>query len=111
MAAADIDEYQVARQLFRDQPERFPFEGFDVEELILPDGEDFGIKSDDDDDEEEELETETGFGSVIGACDVLQYGHRHAVNGKVLTCCHVVLQWWIACLWCQRTSMRNWQTC
>lgn len=67
MAAEVIDQYDVARQLFKDQPAGFPYEGFDVEELILPDGEDMGIKSDDDDDEEEELESETGFGSVIGA--------------------------------------------
>lgn len=64
--AEPIDEFEVARQLFRDQPAGFPYEGFDIEELILPEDDDMGIRSDDDDDEEEELETETGFGSVIG---------------------------------------------
>jgi hypothetical protein len=56
----------VAAKLFKDQPKGFPFEGFDIEELILPEGEDFGIRSDDDVDDEEDLEAETGFGSVIG---------------------------------------------
>lgn len=63
--AEPIDQFEVAAKLFKDQPKGFPFEGFDIEELILPEGEDFGIRSDDDDVEEEELETETGFGSVI----------------------------------------------
>lgn len=55
----------VAAQLFPDQPRGFPFDGFDLEELILPDGDDFGIRSEDDEGGEEEIETETGFGSVI----------------------------------------------
>jgi translation initiation factor 3 subunit B len=63
-----MDVLEVARKLFKDQPAGFPFEGFDLEELILPEGEDFGIRSDDDEGDEEELETETGFGSVIGGC-------------------------------------------
>lgn len=67
-AAEPIDQFEVAAKLFRDQPKGFPFEGFDIEELILPEGEDFGIRSDDDVDDDEELETETGFGSVIGEC-------------------------------------------
>lgn len=61
-----IDPLDVAAKLFKDQPKGFPFEGFDIEELILPEGEDFGIRSDDDVDDEEDLEAETGFGSVIG---------------------------------------------
>jgi hypothetical protein len=51
----------------RDQPPGFPFEGYDLEELILPDGDDMGINSGDDASEEEEVEAESGFGSVIGA--------------------------------------------
>jgi translation initiation factor 3 subunit B len=61
-----IDPLDVAAKLFKDQPKGFPFEGFDIEELILPEGEDFGIRSDDGVDDEEDLEAETGFGSVIG---------------------------------------------
>ncbi|KIZ03095.1 Eukaryotic translation initiation factor 3 subunit B [Monoraphidium neglectum] len=60
-----IDPLKLAAQLFRDQPAGFPFEGFDVEELILPDGDDMDIRSDEDESEEEELETASGFGSVI----------------------------------------------
>lgn len=66
MAAEELDQYVVAQQMFKDQPPGFPFEGFDLEELILPDGDDMGFRSDDDDIDEEEIETETGFGSVIG---------------------------------------------
>lgn len=51
----------------RDQPPGFPFEGYDLEELILPDGDDMDIRSDDEASEEEEMETVSGFGSVIGA--------------------------------------------
>lgn len=65
-----IDPLDVAAKLFKDQPKGFPFEGFDIEELILPEGEDFGIRSDDDDIEEDDLEAETGFGSVIGMLQV-----------------------------------------
>lgn len=65
-----VDPLEVASKLFRDQPPGFPFENFDLEELILPDDDDMGIKSDDGEDEEEELETETGFGSVIGASSI-----------------------------------------
>lgn len=66
-AAEEIDAFDVARKLFRDQPDGFPFDGFQLEELILPEDDDMGIRSDEEDDEEEELETESGFGSVIGA--------------------------------------------
>jgi hypothetical protein len=66
-AAGEVpDALAVAQQLFKDQPPGFPFENFDLLELILPDGEDFGIRSDDDDESEGEVETDTGFGSVIG---------------------------------------------
>jgi translation initiation factor 3 subunit B len=65
-AVTELDPLEVARSLFRDQPAGFPYENFDLEELILPEDDDMGIRSDDDEEEEEELETETGFGSVIG---------------------------------------------
>lgn len=51
--------------LRRDQPQGFPFEGYDLEELILPDGDDMGIRSDEDESEDEDIDAETGFGSVI----------------------------------------------
>eukprot|EP00877_Chromochloris_zofingiensis_P000044 jgi/Chrzof1/1003/Cz01g36140.t1 len=70
MAAEELDQYVVAQQMFKDQPPGFPFEGFDLEELILPDGDDMGFRSDDDDIDEEEIETETGFGSVIVVDDL-----------------------------------------
>lgn len=54
------------QQQHRDQPPGFPFEGYDLEELILPDGDDMGVRSDEEPSEEGEVEAETGFGSVIG---------------------------------------------
>jgi translation initiation factor 3 subunit B len=65
--ADTIDPSAVARDLFRDQPLGFPYSNFDVAELILPDGDDMGLRSDDDDIDSEQIETETGFGNVIGA--------------------------------------------
>jgi translation initiation factor 3 subunit B len=70
MAAEPVDPLDVARQLFKDQPVGFPYEGFLVEELILPDGDDMGVPSEDEDVMEEETDFETGFGSVIGAGSV-----------------------------------------
>lgn len=37
----------------------------DLDSIVLPPGEDMGIKSDDEEEEEETLETDTGFGNVI----------------------------------------------
>lgn len=54
-------------KLFEGQPRGFPFEGFQLEDVMLPEDDDMGIPSEDEVDDEEELETETGFGSVIGA--------------------------------------------
>ncbi len=45
----------------------FPFDDFDLHDVMLPEDEgDFGYPSDDDEIDEEEVVTETGFGSVIG---------------------------------------------
>ena len=51
----------------------FPFEGFHLEDVMLPEDDDLDIPSDEDEDDEEEILTETGFGSVVGAhfCPVL----------------------------------------
>ncbi|GLI69794.1 hypothetical protein VaNZ11_014493 [Volvox africanus] len=61
----DLDPFAVARDLFPDMPPGFPFENFDLEELILPTGDDMGIKSDDDDIKEEDIQTQSGFGSCL----------------------------------------------
>jgi len=44
----------------------FPFGDFDLEDVMLPEDDDMGIPSDDDDDLEEEVQTESGFGCVVG---------------------------------------------
>lgn len=66
MADVEIDRFDVAATLFPEYPPGFPYDNFDVKELILPDGDDMGINSDDDDVDVEEIETETGFGNIIG---------------------------------------------
>ena len=56
-------------KLFPGQPKGFPFGDFDVEDVMLPDGEagDMGIPSDESDSGEGAPAEESGFGSVIGA--------------------------------------------
>lgn len=54
-------------RLFQGQPKGFPLGDFHIDDVMLPEAEDFGIPSDDDSIADEEIETETGFGSVIGA--------------------------------------------
>jgi translation initiation factor 3 subunit B len=49
---------------FEGQPRGFPFGDFDVADVMLPDGDDMGIPSDDEE-EEEIVETETGFGNIV----------------------------------------------
>lgn len=53
-------------KLFPGQPRGFPFGEFDVEDVMLPDGDDMGIASDESDSGEAAPSAETGFGSVIG---------------------------------------------
>jgi hypothetical protein len=56
-------------KMFEGQPKGFPFDNFDMADVMLPEEDaDMGIPSEDDDDDEEEVEAESGFGSVIGAC-------------------------------------------
>lgn len=45
----------------------FPFEGFHIEDVMLPEDDDLDIPSDDEEEGEEEIQSETGFGCVVGA--------------------------------------------
>ena len=65
-------------KLYEGQPKGFPLGDYKtyLEDVMLPEGEDMGIPSDDDSIGEDEIETETGFGSVIGKC-LLLAGVRH----------------------------------
>ena len=55
------------RQFAQGQPRGFPFDpDFRMEDVMLPENDDMGIPSEDDEVAEEEIQTETGFGSVIG---------------------------------------------
>lgn len=53
-------------RLFEGQPKGFPLGGFDLDDVMLPEGEDMGIQSGDDDGGDDEEGPETGFGRVIG---------------------------------------------
>ena len=64
--ADQFDRFDVAKELFPEMPAGFPYEDFDMEELILPTGDDMGLRSDEDDIKEDEVQTDTGFGSCIG---------------------------------------------
>lgn len=64
--AAAIDRAELARELFPDQAPGFPYVDFDLQHIRMPRDDDMGIPSDDDDVDDEEIQTETGFGSVIG---------------------------------------------
>lgn len=56
-----------AADALRVRTQGFPFDDFDLHDVMLPEDEgDFGYPSDDDVIDEEEIVTETGFGSVIG---------------------------------------------
>ena len=75
MPAAAADDIKSPEQVEADiakkyagQPRGFPFGDFELDDVMVPDGDDMGIASEDDDaHNEEEIVTETGFGSVIGA--------------------------------------------
>ena len=54
-------------KMFEGQPKGFPFDNFDITDVMLPEEDaDMGIPSEDDDEDEDEIEAESGFGSVIG---------------------------------------------
>lgn len=75
-----VDPMEVAAQLFPDMPPGFPYEGFETQELILPDGDDMGIRSDDDAINEDEIQTDTGFGACVGEC---------SSGARIWTVCHL----------------------
>lgn len=53
-------------KMFEGQPKGFPFGDFDIADVMLPEGDDMGIPSDSDEEKEEELQSESGFGNVLG---------------------------------------------
>jgi translation initiation factor 3 subunit B len=56
-------------KLFEGQPKGFPFGDFDIDDVMLPEGDDMGFPSDDEGaDQEDEVKAESGFGNVVGAC-------------------------------------------
>lgn len=68
MGAPEIDRYAIAAELFPNQPEGFPLDSdFDLSTIALPRDDDFGIVSDDEGADDLDTQTESGFGSVIGA--------------------------------------------
>jgi hypothetical protein len=62
-----IDKFAVAKEEYFNQPDGFPFEGFDPDQVLLPPGDDCGVVSEDDDIAEEDIQNEeTGFSTSIG---------------------------------------------
>ncbi|KDD76724.1 eukaryotic translation initiation factor eIF2A [Helicosporidium sp. ATCC 50920] len=51
--------------MYEGQPKGFPFGNFNVEDVMLPEGDDMGIPSEDEAEEEQEIQSESGFGNVI----------------------------------------------
>jgi hypothetical protein len=82
-------------KLYEGQPRGFPLEGFEVEDVMLPEDDDMGIPSEDEGDDEEEIESESGFGSVIGArpppCTGAGAGGARAARGGHARSCSAVL--------------------
>lgn len=74
-----IDKYAIAKELFPNYPDGFPFDAdsFDLLSIDLPPGEDFGIKEEEETDED--LQMEQGFGSVIG-----QFPSRRRLSSTAL---------------------------
>jgi translation initiation factor 3 subunit B len=87
----EIDPLAIAQELFPDQPPGFPvdLEDFDLRDVRLPEGEEFGIRSDEDDGDEEDVATETGFGSVIGEryfCSGREGKHARRWSHSLIAC-------------------------
>jgi translation initiation factor 3 subunit B len=55
----------LEEKLAEGQPKGFPFGDFDVMDVMLPEGDDMDIPSDDEE-EEEDITNETGFGNIVG---------------------------------------------
>lgn len=66
MGALEIDRFAIAAELFPDQPPAFPLEDFDLGAVHLPPDDDMGVPSEDDEENEADVQTDTGFGSVLG---------------------------------------------
>ena len=66
--ATEIDRFAIAKEMFINQPGGFPLEDFDLKDLVLPKDDEFGVHSDEEEIDEDDVETESGFGSVIGRC-------------------------------------------
>ena len=62
-------------RLFEGQPKGFPLDGFALEDVMLPEDDDMDIPSEEEEDEEEEIQTESGFGSVVGTGVVSRVWH------------------------------------
>ena len=76
-----VDKYAVAKDLFFNQPDGFPYDNFDPDQVVLPPGDDCGVESEDDDIAEEDIQNEeTGFSTSIG---MLQFVRACCVSLRV----------------------------
>lgn len=89
--------------MFEGQPKGFPFGDFRVEDVMLPEGDDMGIPSDDDDIDEDTIEQETGFETVVGTLIVrCRLAMRTQPRAP---------QWWTGCLWSVLTKWKSSPQC
>ena len=109
-----FDKLLLAKELFPEQPPGFPFESCDIMDVILPKGDDLGIKSEDEDIGEADVRTESGFGSVVGecvggggspACQIPAPEHLQSAFCINQSWCHP--QWCPTCRWCLKKNMRS----
>ncbi len=77
----------VEEKLSEGQPRGFPFGDFDYEDVMLPDGDDLGVPSDDENEDEDEVVTDTGFGNVIGAHIAGRRCQEHVSAAEEGACC------------------------
>jgi len=91
MVGLAIDSSQSADDLMKSlaegQPRGFPFGEFDVEDVLIPDGEDLGIRSDDEgDDDEVEASQDSGFGNIVVIDNIPEVGtDKYERLTKILT--------------------------
>jgi len=69
----------LEEKLAEGQPKGFPFEDFDVMDVMLPENDDMGIPSDDEE-EEEEIQAESGLGSIVGAFNAVVFPKKTFIN-------------------------------
>lgn len=81
------DKLRLSREEFFNQPDGFPFEEFNPDDVVLPPGDDLGVASDDDEAADEGLiDSETGFSTSIGNILDVDLLFKVLLRVEVCTC-------------------------